>query len=64
MRIIHVPTSLQYADIGTKNVGRIQRNRLHANMIGYQHYPPMDSEHFKLLQLDQSMSQNILRQDD
>ena len=46
---IHVPTSLQHADVGTKNVGRIQRNRLHANMTRYQHYPPMDSEHFKLL---------------
>ena len=59
---IHVPTSLQYADVGTKNVGRIQRNRLHANMIGYQHYPPMDSEHFKLLQLDQC--HKTFRQDD
>ena len=48
----HIPTSLQIADIGTKNIGRIQRNRHLLNMIGYKHYPPKGSDHYKALQLD------------
>ena len=49
---IYIPTSLQLADIGTKNLGRIQRTRLFTNMIGFKHYPPKDSDHYKSLQLD------------
>jgi len=44
-------TALQLADIGTKNVGRVIRDRLHNSMIGYQYYPPSNSDHFKALNL-------------
>ena len=49
---IYIPTSHQLADIGTKNLGRVQRTRLFTNMIGFKHYPPKDSDHYKSLQLD------------
>ena len=48
----HIPTSLQIADIGTKNIGRVLRNRHLLNMIGFKHYPPKGSDHYKALQLD------------
>lgn len=59
---VHVPTNLQLADIGTKNLGRVVRVRLLAMIIGLKHYPPKDSDHYKFLQLDDY--DKAFRQDD
>ena len=45
-------TKLQSADINTKPHGGPDLKSMLLPLIGFQHYPPKGSEHYKLLQLD------------
>ena len=49
---VYKNTSLQPADVNTKPHGGTSLRKIILPIIGFSSYPPSDSEHFKLLQLD------------
>ena len=49
----YIHTSKQPVDLNTKPHGSGSLRTILLSLIGFQHYPPPDSEHYKLIQLDQ-----------
>ena len=50
---IFIPTSRNKTDMNTKLHGGANLQTMNMAIVGYQHYPPKGSEHYRLLQLDQ-----------
>ena len=50
---IYTPTGRNKVDMNTKPHGGANLQTMNMAIVGYQHYPPEGTEHYKLLQLGQ-----------
>ena len=50
---IYTPTDRNKANMNTKPRGGVNLQTINMAIVGYQHYPPKGTEHYKLLQLRQ-----------